>query len=379
MKWSVPLGRVGGIPIRIHISFVLLLAWIAWLGWGVNGLASSLWAVTLISCLFLCVVLHELGHSFVAIHFGSEVRSVTLYPIGGVASMKSIPEKPYQELLVSIAGPSVNMLIVLLLAALRGGFPSWADVGKFPASGGELVDALIRANIILAVFNLLPAFPMDGGRVMRSLLALFLPYPRATAVAAMLGQLIAVGFILLGLALNPFLVIIGFFVFFGAETEERSVRVKNMLRDVHAGDVMLTEFTTLNPDDSVGRCLEYVYHHRQEDFPVILEGRIVGILARKDWLAALHREGPDARVSDIMTRHFISVSIQTPLSKIYQDLAALKQGVFPVIENGQVRGLLTADDISRFLLVEQARKRREKQPPPESRPIRPSSFTVDLG
>jgi len=379
MKWSVPLGRVGGIPIRIHISFVLLLAWIAWLGWGVNGLASSLWAVTLISCLFMCVVLHELGHSFVAIHFGSEVRSVTLYPIGGVASMKSIPEKPYQELLVSIAGPSVNMLIVLLLAVLRGGFPSWADVGKFPASGGELVDALIRANIILAVFNLLPAFPMDGGRVMRSLLALFLPYPRATAVAAMLGQLIAVGFILLGLALNPFLVIIGFFVFFGAETEERSVRVKNMLRDVHAGDVMLTEFTTLNPDDSVGRCLEYVYHHRQEDFPVILEGRIVGILARKDWLAALHREGPDARVSDIMTRHFISVSIQTPLSKIYQDLAALKQGVFPVIENGQVGGVLTADDSSRFLLVEQTHKRREKQPPPESRPIRPSSFTVDLG
>ena len=174
MKWSIPLGRVWGIPIRMHLTFILLLAWIAWLGWSVDGLRASLWAVALIICLFACVVLHELGHSLVAMRFGAHVRSVTLLPIGGVASMKSIPEKPYQELLVSLAGPSVNLVIAAVLVAVRGGYHPLGEQSVFPTNIGELADALVNANLILAVFNLIPAFPMDGGRVLRSLLALFL-------------------------------------------------------------------------------------------------------------------------------------------------------------------------------------------------------------
>ncbi len=381
MKWSFPMGRVAGIPIRMHVTFILVLVWIAWLGWESNGLVSSLWALALINGLFACVVLHELAHSLVAIRFGAEVRNITLLPIGGVASMKSIPEKPYQEFLVSVAGPLTNVLIVLILTAARGRFPSWQQENVFPASGGELLDALIWANLILAVFNLVPAFPMDGGRVLRSLLALFLPYRQATTAAATIGQLLAVGFILVGLLTNPFLVIIGLFVFFGAEGEERSVRIKSMLRDVLAEDVMVTGFVRLQPGDTVGRCLEYVYHHKQEDFPVELEGRLVGIVPRKDWLEALHRDGVEAKVADIMRRHFVVLHPKADLAKLYQQVLLLHQGVFPVVDEGRLVGLLTAEDISRFLMVREAQEgRRESalhQPSPG--PKGGSRFTVDMG
>jgi Zn-dependent protease/CBS domain-containing protein len=380
MTWSFPIGRVRGIPIRIHLTFVILLAWIAWLGWQAGGLQGSLWALALIVGLFACIVLHELGHSLVAVHFGSDVRSVTLLPIGGVASMKSIPRKPSQELLVSLAGPSVNVVIALILSAARGGFPGWGGADAFPRNGLELVDSLIRTNIVLAVFNLIPAFPMDGGRVLRSLLALVLPYPRATGVATALGQLVAVAFILTGLVLNPFLVLIGVFVFLGAESEERSVRVGALLRNVLAEDVMVTDVVVLRPEDTLGRCLEYVYHRKREDFVVETDGKLVGVLARKDWLEALHREGAGAPVGAVMRRHFMLLHPKAPLARLYQDLWRLEQGVFPVVSDGRVLGLLTGEDISRYLLVQEARKH---VPPPASPPggavSGASRFVVDLG
>lgn len=379
MKWSFPLARVAGIPIRMHLSFLLLLGWIAWLGWREAGWHSSLWAVALILAVFACVTLHELGHSLVAMRFGAEVRGVTLYPIGGVASLKSIPEKPWQEFAVALAGPAVNVAIAALLVAVRRGMPGWSEVDAFPASPGQLLDSLIRVNIVLAVFNLVPAFPMDGGRVMRSLLAMFLPYARATSLAAAVGQALAAGFVLVGLAVNPFLMVIGFFVFFGAETEERSVRVKGMLKDVLACDVMVTEFVRLSPEDTVARCLEHVYHRRQEDFVVEFEGRMVGVLARKDWMAALHRDGSSARVADIMRRGFISVDARTPLARVYQDLFTLEQGVFPVVREGQLVGLLTGEGLSRYLLLEEARQKSESRPPPVVEQGDPVRFTVDLG
>ncbi len=355
MKWSMPLGRAFGVPIRMHISFLLLLLWIGWLGWNRDGLHSSLLALALILCLFGCVVLHELGHSLVALRFGAKVRSITLLPIGGVAMMKSIPEKPYQELLVAFAGPLVNVAIAAILTVLRGGFPPWGAADMFPSSLQELLDTITCANVVLAVFNLLPAFPMDGGRVLRGILAMFLPYATATTVAAGVGQVLSVGLILAGLMGNVLLMIIGVLVFLGAENEERLVRLKSLLRDVHVEDVMVTQFVRLLPDDPVGRCLEYVYHHRQEDFPVEQDGRLVGILARADWLAALHRDGAQAPVRNVMRQHFVSVRLRTPLTRLYQDLRALDQGVFPVVEKGQMLGLVTADDVSRYVLVQEAR------------------------
>ena len=377
MKWSFPLARVAGIPIRIHLSFLLIVGWIAWLGWTEGGWVSSLWSVALILALFACVVVHELAHSLVAIRFGGKVRSVTLWPIGGVASMKSIPEQPRQELLISLAGPLVNVLIAGLLILARRGFPGWIDAPLVPRGPGELADALIRANIVLAIFNLLPAFPMDGGRVMRSLLAMFLPYARATSIAAAIGQTLAVGFVLLGLAFNPFLMVIGFFVFLGAGSEERAARVKDMLRGVHAEDVMLTPFVSLHPADSVGRCLELASHHRQEDFPVEYEGRVVGILTRKDWLNALHSRGAETSVADVMRKAFVSVDARTPLTRLYQDIRALEQGLFPVLREGRMVGVLAAEDISKYLHIQEVR--RDVIPASSQPNGNASRLTIDLG
>ncbi len=377
MKWSFPLARVAGIPIRIHLSFLLIVGWIAWLGWTEGGWVSSLWAVALILALFACVVIHELAHSLVAIRFGGKVRSVTLWPIGGVASMKSIPEQPRQELLISLAGPLVNVMIAGLLILARGGFPAWIDVPLVPRGPAELADALARANLILAVFNLLPAFPMDGGRVMRSLLAMFLPYARATSIAAAIGQTLAVGFVLLGLALNPFLMVIGFFVFIGAESEERAARVKEMLQGVYAEDVMLDPFVSLHPEDRVGRCLELASHHRQEDFPVECDGRVVGIMTRKDWLNALHGRGAETPVAEVMKKVFVSVDVRTPLARLYRDLRALEQGLFPVLRAGRMVGVLTAEDISKYLLIQEVR--RDMSPASSQSNGNASRFTIDLG
>ena len=365
----------------MHLTFVLLLAWIAWLGWTMGGLRASLWALALILCLFACVVLHELGHSIVAMRFGAHVLSVTLLPMGGVASMRSIPEKPYQELLVSLAGPAVNVVIALTLMAIRGGYQVLDEQVVFPTHMTELADALAKANLILATFNLIPAFPMDGGRVLRSLLALFLPYPRATAVAALLGRILAVVFVLAGLSMNPFLVLIGVFIFFGAGAEDRTVRVKSLLHDVLVEDVMVTDFVNLGPGDTVARCLENVCHRKQEDFVVEFEGRFVGLVARKDWLEALHRDGPETRIEVIMRRHFISVVPKAPLPQLYQDLLHLKQGVFPVVDQGKLVGLLTTEDVNRFLMVQTIRQSSKAMGLDSVPPARgPSSrWTIDLG
>ncbi|HPG01313.1 MAG TPA: site-2 protease family protein [Kiritimatiellia bacterium] len=377
MKWSLPLLRVAGIPIRLHISFVLLILWIGWMGWSVGGLTSGLWAVALVLSLFFCVVLHELAHSLVAMRFGSEVRSITLLPIGGVASMRSIPEKPVHELLVALAGPAVNVGLVGLLAAVMGGWPSWSGMPPFPTNLRELGDALLRANVVLAAFNLVPAFPMDGGRVLRSLLATFLPRVRATLIAATVGQMLAVCFVLLGLWVNPFLAVIGIVVFLGAEGEERVVRVRHVLRHILAEDVMVTGVASLQPGDVVGRCLEYVYHKRQEDFPVLEDGRLVGLLVRSDWLTALHEKGSGARVGDVMRRHFLSLTPKTPLERLYQDLGMLRQSVFPVVREGRVLGMLSTEDIRRYLMVQETGGVAVVTAP--AVPERSVGFRIDLG
>ena len=380
MKWSMPLCCVFGIRIRIHITFVLLLAWIAWLGWQSDGIQASLWALAFIVSLFVCIVLHELGHSLVAMRFGAEVRAITLLPIGGVASMRKIPEKPSHELLLSLAGPLVNLVIAGLLIAFRGGFPGWSSEIAIPRSPTEMADNLIRTNVILVLFNLLPAFPMDGGRVLRSLLAMVIPYAGATAVASGAGQVVAILFMIAGIVSNPFLLLIGLFVFFGAESEGHAVHVKSLLNGVLAKDVMVTDFVSLHPEDTIDRCLEHVTHRRQEDFPVLLDGQLIGVVSKTEWMAVLHKEGSQVRVARLMQTGFLSLRPDAELSRIYQDIWSLKQRLFPVIEGGALVGLLTPDDIGRFLLVKETRDAgRQAATAEEQSGRRSSTWTVDLG
>ncbi len=377
MKWSIPLGRVFGIRIGIHITFFLIVAWAAWLGWDYDGPMAGLWAVAMILLLFGCVILHELGHSVVALRYGVEVSHITLLPIGGVAAMRSIPEAPRQELLIAIAGPLVNVIILAVLVPIKG-FPGWLDAPIIPQSGPELVDAVIRANMILIFFNLIPAFPMDGGRMLRAILAMIFSYPTATSWAAGIGRVMAVIFVLMGLQWNPFLALIGVFIFFGAETENRMVHIKDAVRAVPVARLMRPVFV-LPSTACLRDCLEAYHHQGQAHFMVDGGGGMFGLLPDRSWMDALKAYSPDESVQRFVIRRYASFRPDTPLDEVIQDIWMLDQRVIPVITNGIVVGMLVTDDVREWIHRRQnggKRQTTEEAPVPTGRPAR---FSIDLG
>ncbi len=376
MKWSIPLGRVFGIRIGIHITFFLIVAWVAWLGWDYGGVLAGLWAVAMILLLFGCVILHELGHSVVALRYGVEVSHITLLPIGGVAAMRSIPEAPRQELLIAIAGPLVNVIILAVLIPIKG-FPTWIDAPIIPQSGPELVDAVIRANMILIVFNMIPAFPMDGGRMLRAMLAMVFSYPTATAWASGLGRVLAILFVLMGLRLNPFMVLIGIFIFLGADTEHRMVRLKDAVRQLPVARLMRSVFV-LPATATLRDCLEAYHHQGQLHFMVDGNGGMLGLLPDRSWMDALKEHGPDESVQRFVIRRYASFRPETPLDEVIQDIWMLDQHVIPVMTNGIVVGLLAKDDVKDWVNQKQEGRPQTKEQPVES--VRsPARFSIDLG
>src|SRR5215468_6708893 len=232
MLWSVSIGRIAGTAVRIHITFLLFLAWI----WGasyVSGGADAAWrGLAFMVLLFVCVLAHEFGHIFTARAFGIATPDVTLLPIGGVARLERIPEEPGQEFLIAIAGPAVNVVIALVLMMFASATPHVQHFAAIESSHTALIDRLAAVNLFLAVFNMIPAFPMDGGRVLRALLAIRLGFTRATEVAAMIGQWLAFALGFIGLFGNPLLIFIAIFVYLAASSEGQLVAVRAMARGV---------------------------------------------------------------------------------------------------------------------------------------------------
>ena len=373
MKWSLSLGRVFGIRIAVHATFALVLCWAGWLGWQERGASGAAWAVALTGLLFACVVLHELGHSLVAQRFGVQVRSITLLPIGGVATMARIPDRPIQEFLIAAAGPLVNVVIVAVIWLTRVPLMPEGDVSMFPVDLPSLVQRLAWANVVLVVFNLLPAFPMDGGRMLRSLLAMVLPYRQATRIASVLGQTMAFGFLCLGLVGSPFLVLIGVFVFLGARGESRMVSLRESFRGVRAGDLMTTVFDTVDARDPLWQCRVLAGAGNQDAFPVLRDGQVVGLLEREHL-------GPGAEpgmvAADVMTRRFISFAPAVELLHGWQDILALPQRVFPVLADGRLVGIISPREVQAHLVSHGALRPPAGGPPPV-----PSSrrWRIDLG
>jgi Zn-dependent protease len=346
MRGSIPLGSVLGIRLRVHITFVILLCWVAVEAGRAGGLATGLWTAALLTLAFFCILLHELGHSVVAIKFGVRVHSITLLPIGGVASMGHIPERPLHEFLISIAGPLVNVIIAAALLFTRG-FPDFNSAALLPASLGDCLDFLTTANLALVVFNLIPAFPMDGGRMLRSGLAAFMTYGRATAVAASLGQVIALLFVTVGWHWNPLLPLIGLFVFWGAGSEARSVRVRIALQGKRVADVMRQPASVTEPDATLDQCAQALALDGSTDFVVVDgEGRPVGILPCSAW-ANLRGDPSKTRVGDVMLRRFATVQQEAEAVKLYMDVRLFRQDVFPVVHEGRVTGIVRIEDILR--------------------------------
>ena len=360
MQWSFKLGKIFGINFRIHITFLLLLIFIFMAGLPRRGAEGALMGVLFVCAIFGCVLVHELGHSLIARRFGIEAKNITLLPIGGVSSIEEMPESPAQEIAISIVGPFINLVIAAALYLFLGRWSGVVITTLYPASTQELFTALIGTNVILAVFNLIPAFPMDGGRVLRGILALKLDFYRATSTAVFIGQGFSLFFIFYGLFFNWWLSLIGIFLLIGAGGEKQQVLLKTVLHGVRAKDVMAPDFHSLQMDDPVAKALEHIYHGCQEDFPVLGEKGIAGVLTRMAILSAIHDRGTGVPVSEVMDRNFHYVDTETPLDEVYKYLRSHDKTTMPVLENDRLKGMLSLDGISRYLMVQSALKKEDE-------------------
>jgi len=351
MGWSFKVGRLAGIDIFVHFTFLILLGWIAFAGFvGTGSLAVAATSVLLVCTVFGIVVLHELGHAMAARYYGIPTRDITLLPIGGVARLERMPEKPVQELVVALAGPAVNVVLAAIFFVL-GSFQGWDDVEGAMSIGGSIVQQLFLVNVFLVLFNMLPAFPMDGGRVLRALLSMRLGHLRATQLAASVGRGMAILIGVFGLvSLNFMLVLIAIFVWIGAGEERAAVQARAGLAGTPVHAVMLRRFVTVDPDDTLGAVADYMRRGYQQDFPVVVGGRIVGLLTGNDLLYAMSEYGTDTRVFQVMRRDFPAVGPEEPVE---HGLQILGEGypVVPVIHYGRLVGLLTAENVTRFMWV----------------------------
>ncbi|NNE02436.1 MAG: site-2 protease family protein [Eudoraea sp.] len=357
MKGILKLGKVAGISIEVHWTFSLLLIWVVFMELRQEGdLQSALFIVVLVLLLFLCVVLHELGHAFTAKLFHISTKKITLLPIGGVASLEKIPEKPQQELLVSVAGPLVNLLIAFVLYLFLPiqyymGLDAENLVALLESPGLEtLLFYLWIANIMLVVFNLVPAFPMDGGRVLRALLAMFLGRLKATEIASVIGRAIAVMFLILGLFYNPFLVLIALFIYVGAYSENQLVKQSVKLEGYHVKDAMLTKITTFSPEHSLEEVIETIIAGTEKDFIVIENRQVIGILFNRDIIKNSKKIG--VKVGTVMKTAFKSLDATGDLKKLLPLIVSDKQRFFPVVSaDKSFVGAIDMTNLSEFLLL----------------------------
>jgi stage IV sporulation protein FB len=352
MRWSFALGNIAGTTVRIHWTFVIFLTWIVFAAYAANGPAGALSSGLFFVLLFGSVLLHEFGHIFTARRFGVRTPDVVLLPIGGVSQMERIPEKPRQELLIALAGPTVNIIIGGLLVLVLGGLPQQPDM-TMTNLGKHLWTHLAFTNFALAIFNLLPAFPMDGGRALRALLASRLGYARGTHAAAITGQVFAVGLGLLGLASGNFiLLLIAMFVYFAAGAESGMAQLRAASLGASVADVMITRFETLSADATVENAAQALIHSPQRKFLVTShDGRVEGLVTR-DLIAGALREGHvDAHVGTIMKTDVPTISPRHTADHAI----GLMQGGAPAVavidEAGKLVGMLTLENVVELMLL----------------------------
>jgi Zn-dependent protease len=316
MKWSLKLGSFAGIRIYLHWTFVLLLGWIllSHLGQG-HGWTEAWRGLGFIIALFGCVLLHEFGHALTAKYYGIRTRDITLLPIGGIARLERLPENPRHELWVTLAGPAVNLVIAGVLFAVVYFVYEANEFSQARLLEGNFLLRLMWVNVFLGAFNLLPAFPMDGGRVLRALLCMRLGRARATRLAAGIGQGMAILFGIAGFFGNPMLIFIAIFVYLGAEAEARAVETTSFIGGLQVKDAMMTRFRTLAAEDSLETGIHELLAGSQQDFPVVADGSVGGILRRNDLVQALAQGRREARVVEVMCRECRTVTASDPLDK----------------------------------------------------------------
>ena len=350
---SLKIASVAGIPIRLHWTFILFMAWILYLGQN-EQFRMLAW---LLPAIFLCVVLHELGHALTAKRYGIKTRDITLYPIGGVAMLHGRP-KASQEIWIALAGPAVNVAIALFLVPVI-----YAVEGELPPVGISLenrsfLQGLFIANVALPLFNMLPAFPMDGGRVLRGILSLKMPEMRATRIAGAVGQGMAITLGFVGIFTNYFfLIIIAFFVFWGAGQEISASLGFSLVSGRRIADAMMTQFRVVGSGESLGKASQMLLESAQQDFPVVWGVEVLGLLAREDIVRGLATEGPEAYTAGHMKREYKRLAPSDPLEKALESFTQQDRSPVLVMEGDSLVGMVTAENLAEFMMLEQARGR----------------------
>lgn len=362
MKGTFKLGRIAGIDVSMHWTFLLLVIWFVYFHFSQGGAEGAVRGLLLLMALFGCVVLHELGHALTARRYGVKTRDITLLPIGGVARLERIPEDPHQELMIAIAGPIVNFVIGGVLAIVIftiGALSSWEKVVSIT---GPFLQQLLWFNLIIGGFNLIPAFPMDGGRILRSFLARRTDYVTATQSAAVVGQICAIIFGILGLLmLHVFLVFIALFVYLGAQDEAHSVQIRSVVAGVPVSAAMMTRFQKLMEWQTLGEAADEVVAGAQHDFPVFDNAGLVGVLYRSDLFAMLAERGRDVVVGEAMRREFPTVDDGEMLETVFNHMKQNELSTLPVMRNGDLIGLITLENVGEWVLIQSAIRRKQTE------------------
>ncbi len=355
MGWSFPVGRILGSEVRIHATFFLLLLWIGVSAYMAGGLEGALVNLAFILALFACVVAHEFGHALMARRYGIETPDITLLPIGGVARLDRMPEKPGQEIAVALAGPAVNVVIWAVLVGIFGVDASMTQLENIDDPAAGFFGRLAAVNLFLVLFNMLPSFPMDGGRVFRAVLAIWLGRVKATRLAARTGQVMAFFFGLLGLTGgSPILLLIAIFVFLAATAESSDVALRDMVRDVPAKAAMITSFETLSPEDSLQAAGNSLLRTTQAEFPVVEPGagQLAGFLTRDAIFKAMSADPRPRRVAEIMQADIPEVRMGAPLQEVLTALSRPGTPAVAVIESdGAFMGYVSRENIGEWVVV----------------------------
>jgi Zn-dependent protease/predicted transcriptional regulator len=357
MKGSFKLGNIAGIGIFIHWSFSLIIAYIIYSNYRAgHNTEQIMWSVIFILSIFITVFLHELGHALAAKKYNIKTKDITILPIGGLARLERIPEKPSEELVVAIAGPLVN----IALAVITGLFVTIPDLKELTIQlkGGvnqsNFFLNFFIVNIWLAIFNLVPAFPMDGGRVLRAILSMKFERHVATNIAARIGQLLALAFIFIGFNSNPFLIFIGLFIILGAQAELEMTKANFILKGIYVKDIVMKHYETINANDIVETAVKQLLNGQCKNFLVLSDGHPIGSLSRDEIIEALSNNGNKAAIDNVMNRDILKLNMKEPIEIAYQKMLANKNGLATVYDNQQFVGVLDVDNILEFIMIKNA-------------------------
>jgi Zn-dependent protease/CBS domain-containing protein len=376
-SWSISVGRIFGVDLRIHWTFFLLPLFVWYTEYAAHGTANEGRGLALVAIMFACVLAHEFGHALVARRSGVRAKSIILLPIGGITQLddsqsvdlKAVPvpaspklEPWKRDILIALAGPLTNLLMALVSAAILLMFIPHLDLWTWPfMRSGNLPRSLVWINLYIAGFNLLPAYPMDGGRVLRALFSRHMDPIQATRRAVSIGQAFATLFILTGMLLpNYWLTLVGLFLFIASQMEERSAVFQSVLEKVHLEDIMLTDFATLSPADTLEDALEKAVHSLQDDFPVIRGSDMVGVISKQKILEALRVEG-NGYVQAVMNRIFEVAQKGESLASAFRKLTARNLSIIPVVEDQRLVGIVTLQNLMHSMaLLAESRKLRKQ-------------------